>query len=392
MKTNVYIVKCESYEEAGEKLEVLLGLMGGMGRFAKPGEKITLKANLLTAAAPEKAVSTHPAIVAAVGAMTKKEGAIPLIADAPGSGSRYTEAALKKLYETCGMDSAAKQAGIDLNMDTGSEKVSFPQGLQMKRMEVITAVTRADGVFNLCKMKTHMLMHMTGAVKNNFGVIPGLSKMMLHGKLFKKERFADMLLDLALYVSPRLSIMDAVMAMEGEGPGVSGTPRHVGLLLASESPLAIDVVAGEIMGLPHEQNPILLAAERRGLTPHGMEGVNVVGEDLASLVISDYKFPATVKIPGATARDSAGGNNAVADNATRSDTTADNIPGQPAGLFPVVSVERCIGCGICVEACPQKTINFVTKQDGKRAVVDPKNCIRCYCCHELCPHAAIDIV
>ena len=372
MKTNVYIVKCDSYEEADEKIGELLALMGGMGRFAKAGEKITLKVNLLQAASPEKAVSTHPAIVAAVGRLAKKEGAVPVIADSPGSGYLYSESTLKKLYRTCGMYDAAEQAGIDVNMDTGSDKVSFPQGVAVKRFDAIRAVTKADGVFNLCKMKTHMLMHMTGAVKNNFGIIPGLSKVGYHAKQFTKTRFADMLLDLASYVSPRLSVMDAVMAMEGEGPGTSGTPRHVGLLLASESPLALDIVCGEIMGLPRKHNPVLMAAEQRGMTPYRIEDVNIIGEELSSLIIPDYKFTATVE------------------GLLKKDRESAPLPAKPQ--YPVVATERCIGCGICVDSCPQKTIALIAQpQGGERALINPENCILCYCCHELCPQAAIDI-
>ena len=359
MKTNVYIVKCDSYEDADEKIGELFALMGGIGQFAKSGEKITLKVNLLSASAPEKAVSTHPSIVASVGAMAKKEGAIPLIADSPGSGYRYNRATLKKVYETCGMNDAAKRAGIEVNMDVGYKDVSFPQGKLIKRMKVINPVVQADGVFNLCKMKTHMFMHMTGAVKNNFGIIPGLPKVTYHAKMRSKDSFADMLLDLALYVSPRLSIMDAVLAMEGEGPGPAGTPRHVGLLLASESPLALDVAVGEIMSLPREQNPVLMAAERRGLTPYKIEDVNIVGEELSALKIFDYKFPKTLK---------------------------------GAARYPVVLQGRCVGCGVCMNACPQKSITIVTNQDKKQAIIDPKNCIRCYCCHEMCPHKAVETV
>ena len=376
MKTNVYIVKCESYDEAGERIGELLALMGGMGSFAKAGEKITLKANLLSSASPDKAVTTHPAVVAAVGALVKKEGAAALIADSPGSGYRYSEAILKKLYKTCEMYEAAEQAGIEVNMDTGYDDVSFPQGKQLKRMKVIRPVARADGVINLCKMKTHMLMHMTGAVKNNYGIIPGISKIGYHAKLLNKGRFADMLLDLALYVSPRLSIMDAVLAMEGEGPGSSGTPRHVGLLLASESTLAVDVVAGEIMGLPHEHNPVLMAAERRGLTPNDIKDINIIGEELSALRIPDYKFPSTVGNIKQTT-----GNNAIGAQGS-----------QAPAQYPVVLKDICIGCGICLNACPQKTIALSTRQGKKRAAIETKNCILCYCCHEMCPHKAIDIL
>ena len=376
MKTNVYVVKCESYEKADEKINELLNLMGGMSQFAKKGEKITLKANLLGAVPPEKAVSTHPSIVAAVGKLAKKEGAVPLIADSPGSGYLYNEATLKKLYKTCGMYDAAEQAGIEVNMDTGYERVSFPQGKLMKQIDVIKPITQADAVINICKMKTHLFMHMTGAVKNHFGIIPGLSKVGFHAKLFDKERFADMLLDLSLYVAPRLTIMDAVLAMEGEGPGASGTPRHVGLLLASTSDLALDVVAGEIMGLPFDHNPVLMAAKRREVSPYKIEDVNIIGGELSSLKISDYKFPSTVKGFSKTVE-----KNLFVRNMLKSALTK----------YPVAAKGRCTGCGMCAAACPQKMITMVTQKGKKKADINLKDCIRCYCCHELCPHKAIDI-
>jgi ferredoxin len=246
----------------------------------------------------------------------------------------------------------------------------------MKQIDVIKPITQADAVFNICKMKTHLYMHVTGAVKNHFGIIPGLSKVGFHAKLFNKERFADMLLDLSLYAAPRLTIMDAVLAMEGEGPGASGTPRHVGLLLASTSDLALDVVVGEIMGLPHDHNPVLMAAERREVSPCKIEDVNVIGEELSGIKISDYKFPSTVKGFSKTVE-----KNSVVRNFLKSALTK----------YPVVAKGRCIGCGMCATACPQKMITMITQKGKKRADINLKDCIRCYCCHELCPHKAIDI-
>ncbi|MGL5434270.1 MAG: DUF362 domain-containing protein [Lachnospiraceae bacterium] len=374
MKESVYIIKCESYDQIQDRLKELIDRMGGMSRFAKAGERNTLKANLLGAAAPEQAVSTHPAVVSVVGTLARQEGAIPLIADSPGSGYRYNEATLRNLYTVCGMYEAAEQAGIAVNMDTGYEEVSYPQGRLIKRIEVINPVIQADGVFNLCKMKTHLFMHMTGAVKNHFGIIPGLTKVGYHAKLNDKDYFADVLLDLALYVSPRLSIMDAVLAMEGEGPGVSGTPRHVGLLLASSSPLALDIVAGEIMGLPRDQNPVLMAAERRGLVPSGIEGVDVIGDELDAVRIPDYVFPTTVEGIGLSKKNS---------------QQLSNVYRTLLTQYPVIVKSRCVGCGVCRDSCPQKAIT-ITSSGKRKAVIDRKNCIRCYCCHELCPHKAVE--
>jgi uncharacterized protein (DUF362 family)/Pyruvate/2-oxoacid:ferredoxin oxidoreductase delta subunit len=378
MNNKVYIIRCENYSDAPQKMNELINKMGGIEQFAKGGERITLKANLLGAALPEQAVSTHPAIVAAIGKMAKQQGAIPLIADSPGSGYRYTEATLKKLYTSCGMYDAAKEAGIDVNMDTSYSEVSYPEGKLIKHIEVIAPITNADGVFNLCKMKTHAFMHMTGAVKNNFGIIPGLSKVGYHAKLQDKNLFADMMLDLALFVSPRLSIMDAVLAMEGDGPGVAGTPRHVGLLLASTNPLALDIAAAEIMGLPHKKNPLLLAAERRGLL-HRIEDIEIIGEELSSIKISDYVFPATITEGTGLAMSPLAKMPAFA-----------ILARSLLAKMPFILKKDCVGCGVCRDSCPQKAIT-ITQKKPHIAVINKKNCIRCYCCHELCPKKAVDI-
>ena len=374
----VYAVKCSDYDQAAEKLGLLFSMMGGVGRFAVRDEKIVLKVNLLQPARPEQAVCTHPAVVAAIGRMVKGQGAVATIADSPGSGYRYDEKTLTALYETSGMFGAAEEAGIGINLDTTYKPVSFPEGKLIKRFEVITPVLEADAVFNLCKLKTHMFMSMTGAVKNNFGVIPGLAKPGYHAKLRDKGHFADMLLDLAEYVSPRVSIMDAVVGMEGEGPGAAGTPRRIGLLLGSANPLALDVVAGEIVGLKREQNPVLAAAASRGLTPTRLEEVSIIGAEISELRLSDYKFPSTIyegmgmgKLPW---------------------WQRALVPFFKNGfsLTPQVVAKACVGCGICRDSCPVGAIT-VGKNKPMRARMDEKKCIRCYCCHELCPEKAIQL-
>lgn len=374
MDSKVYIVRCEDYVDTGDRINALIDLMGGMGRFARQDEKIVLKVNLLREARPETAVCTHPAVVAAVGALVKKEGAEAVIADSPGGGYSYSEKTLNKIYRTSGMLQAAQQAGLILNRDTTSRPASYADGILTKHFDIITPVYEAGAVFNLCKMKTHLFTMMSGAIKNIFGVVPGLSKPGYHAKLHDPKRFAGMLLDLAQYISPRLSIMDAVVAMEGNGPG-TGDPRKVGLLLASESPLALDVVAGEIMGIDRKLNSIVMEAEQRGLDPHRIEDIEIIGAELAEVKVPDFKPPQVA--PG--------------------DFGLDPMPWhqrllQPYfknaySVRPKVIWERCIACGTCIEGCPVQAVSFV----NEKAFVDDDKCIRCYCCHELCPEEAIGL-
>jgi len=374
MDSKVYIVRCEDYADTEDRINDLIDLMGGMGRFAKQGEKIVLKVNLLREARPETAVCTHPAVAAAVGTLVKQEGAEAVIADSPGGGYRYSEKTLNKIYRTSGMLQAAQKAGLALNRDTTSRPASYADGILTKHFDIITPVYESGAVFNLCKMKTHLFTMMSGAIKNIFGVVPGLSKPGYHAKLHDPKRFAGMLLDLAQYISPRLSIMDAVVAMEGNGPG-TGDPRQVGLLLASESPLALDVVAGEIMGIDRKLNSILIEAEDRGLHPHRIEDIEVIGAELAEVKVPDFRPPQVA--PG--------------------DFGLDPMPWhqrllQPYfknaySVRPKVIWERCIACGTCIEGCPVQAVSFV----NEKAFVDDDKCIRCYCCHELCPEEAIGL-
>lgn len=365
----VYVVRCESYEQAEKKTAELIDLMGGMQSFARPGENIVLKPNLLAASEPDRAVTTHSAVVAAVARMTKASGAEALIVDSPGSGYPYTEKTLRKTYTATGMDEAASSAGVALNYDTSHEVVSFTGGSRFKRFEIISPILRADAVFNLCKLKTHSFMFMTCAVKNCFGVISGLSKPGYHAKLQERSHFANMLLDLAAFVAPRISILDAVVGMEGNGPH-AGETRPIGLLLGSSSPLALDVVAGEIMGLPQTSNPVLIEAERRGL-PASLGQIELVGIEPSELKAAGFKLPPTIPKMH-----------------ERLFGLLYPIVKRGFSVKPRILAGKCESCGACRDACP---VQVITVERDSPARIDHSGCIRCYCCHEMCPHDAIEL-
>lgn len=374
-ETQVYAASCPDYEQAEVCIRALVEQMGGMDRFVRPGERIVLKANLLRAAPPESAICTHPAVVEAVARLVKEAGGTPVICDSPG-GALHKESVLRSLYEKTGMAAAAAAAGAELSMDSSTRTVSLPEGKVLRQAEIITPVAEADGVIDLCKMKTHVLMSMTGAVKNLFGVIPGLSKVGYHATHPDHATFADVLLDLTGYVKPRLSLMDGILAMEGDGPGSSGTPRQAGLLLAAANPLALDTAAGAIMNLSRQDNPVLLAAERRGLTPCRMEDVELIGGTVEELRMADYKFPASTKsnlmdFLGPLAR------------------PAERLCKKALSQTPRIDGAKCVGCGICAKSCPGQAIAMTAP--GKKARISQKACIHCYCCHELCPQKAVEL-
>ena len=375
MNNKVYAVHCSEYGNAKKKLKELMDSMGGMNGFVKKNETIIVKPNLLLPASPEKAVTPHPEVVIAVLELINRTGAIPLIAESAGSGYSHTKKTLDRLYEKCGIKDAALKGKAALNYDTDFKIISFPEGKLIKRFEIITPVLQADGLINLCKLKTHSFMSMTGAVKNLFGIIPGRTKPGYHAKLNHPDRFAAMLLDLSAYISPRLSIMDAVVGMEGNGPS-GGNPKKAGFLLAASNPLALDVVAGEMMGLQKKDNPVLAEAERRGQKPIYPDDIELIGAEFDDLRIPGFVLPSTL------AKGSGFGIPSVLGNLINS------LFVKSATLKPEINRNKCTACGACEEACPVKVITLI---DNRYAQIDSKNCIRCYCCHEMCRFDAVEL-
>jgi len=143
MDDKVYIVRCPDYAQAENRMRELFSMVGGMTKFAGPKERIVLKVNLLRRAKPDEAVNTHPAVVTAVGRITKEEGAIPIIVDSPGAGYKYDKKTLDTLYSTCEMFKVAEEAGIEVNFDTTYRSASYPEGKLIRRFEVITPVLDA---------------------------------------------------------------------------------------------------------------------------------------------------------------------------------------------------------------------------------------------------------
>ena len=367
--SKVYIVKCPDYSHVEVKLAELLEMMGGVEQFVKPKQRIALKPNLLSAADPSKAITTHPSVVAAAGKLFAKVAGSVTVVESPGAGYNYDKKSLEKTYQACGMQDAAKNAGIELSYDTSFEAVSFPEGKLVKRFEVITPIRQCDGYINLCKLKTHSLMFMTGGVKNIFGVIPGRSKPGYHGTMTTRELFAGMLLDLAALVPPKLTIMDAVIGMEGDGPS-NGTPRQIGLLIASTDPLSLDIVASEIMGLAEEKNPLLVEAKKRNMHPSSLDEVQIIGVPLAELRVHDFK------LPGSFSKQDSHRLMSLFEPIAKTFFTVD----------PRIIKSKCVVCGACKKACPRDAIEI-----GKVAAIKKNKCIRCYCCHEMCRYDAIEL-
>jgi uncharacterized protein (DUF362 family)/NAD-dependent dihydropyrimidine dehydrogenase PreA subunit len=366
----VSIERCGTYgpDDIDGALERVLAPLGGMQAFVSPGQRVMLKVNLLTKAEPERAVTTHPALVRAVVRAVKAAGAADVaIGDSPGG--RTTPASARSLFETSGMTAVAAEEGVRLVLlDDDVVRRPAPGGVLYPAFNLGREAVEADVLIDLPRLKTHGFMMMTGAVKNLFGCIPGLEKAQFHLKVPDREDFADMLVDLLLACGPALSIMDAVVGMEGDGPS-GGTPKAVGALLASRDAVALDVVAAAIAGFDPMDVYTNAAAHRRGLGPRTADEVETVGVGWREVAPSTFAHPA---------RDITRGMPPRVGKWIRARVSSRPVLGRAGD---------CTGCRTCEKNCPVEAIRMA---EG-HPTFDYDACIRCYCCQELCPERALDL-
>jgi uncharacterized protein (DUF362 family)/NAD-dependent dihydropyrimidine dehydrogenase PreA subunit len=360
----VSIARCPTYtpDAVSAALARVLDPLGGMRSFVSPGQHVFLKVNLLLKAAPERAVTTHPELVRAVIRAAFEAGAGDVaVGDSPGG--RNSAGSARAVFDASGIAEVCRQEGARVSLlDDSVTRVNFEGGLLYSSFNLGSAVVDADVLISLPKLKTHGFMMFTGGVKNLFGCIPGLEKAQFHLKVPDRDDFAEMLVDLMLACAPELTIMDAVIGMEGDGPA-GGSPRDVGALLASADPVALDVIASAIAAF----DPMDVYTNRAAARPPSE--VTVAGEDWRSFVVRDFAHPArdvSRKLPPRVAK-----------------WMRKRIASRPALDDPA----GCTACRTCEQNCPVRAIAMV----DQRPSFDYDACIRCYCCQELCPQQVIGL-
>lgn len=341
-----------------DSLGEMIEQAGGWPQSVVSGARVLLKVNMLSAKSPDRAITTHPEVVAAMAVLLRGKGCEVTVGDSPGGAVKGVE----RYWKNCGFSDVAEELGIELvNFEkAGSVQVSIGD----RTYNIAKPVIDADVLINLCKFKTHGLCRLTNAVKNAFGAVPGLGKAIHHCNAIKPADFAETLVDIYTLVSFDLHVMDAILAMDGKGPSTDGTPRWDGILGVARDGVSLDVVMAGLAGLnPQRLHTNRIALERGlGLDP---EEIRISG--IEDCTLEDFRIPG--------------------------ESFYNLLPsflGDIARYFfkkPPVATDKCVGCGICARGCP---VDAITIRNGK-AVMNRKKCIMCLCCHELCPEQAIKI-
>jgi uncharacterized protein (DUF362 family)/Pyruvate/2-oxoacid:ferredoxin oxidoreductase delta subunit len=366
-KTKVALVKCDTYDNDNVLKAVRAGLdlLGGVSIFVKPGERIVMKPNVLIGTNPDNCVTTHPSVFRAVASLLKEAGANVYYGDSPSFGK--CEPNLRK----AGLKQVGDELGLSLvDFDSG-RLVSHKNALLVKKFVIVNSVLDSDGLVSLPKLKTHGLVRFTGAVKNQFGCIPGLLKSQYHVKLPDPYDFATMLVDLNTLIKPRLYIMDGIIAMEGNGPR-SGKLKQLNVLLLSSDPIALDATACRIIDLNPEIVPTCKPGEDAKLGTYHVENIELLGGNIESFLAPGFEVNRMPPVH------SCGG---------RFRTFIKNRITQK----PVIDKAKCTLCGICITMCPvkPKAVDWYKGDKSNPPRHNYDRCIRCYCCQETCPDGAI---
>jgi uncharacterized protein (DUF362 family)/MoaA/NifB/PqqE/SkfB family radical SAM enzyme len=352
----VGLVRCDNYSDVRTALLKAIACIGGLEAIVKPNARVLIKPNICDPVPPERAATTHPMVVKAIIELVKEITQNVVVGEQSASNSKgITESAL----EISGIGEVLRDTGVrfrNLQVEPFINKEILGYR-SMKRSDFSKAVFEPDVIINLPKFKTHGMTFITAGVKNCFGLIHPDERKYLHANFSGREEFSQGIIDVFSVIRPNLTIIDAVIGMEGdEGPS-NGHPKKIGYVIASVDTVAADAIAAIITGHSPMAITTIKLADERGLGFGSMDRISVVGDELR--IVSDFKPHSSYT----------------------------NLPNDKRGAQPEIN-EKCVRCGICMNSCP---VNAIDKGYGRYSINVDK-CIRCYCCLEVCTHGAVGII
>jgi len=370
---NVALIKCTEYDTdlIEKKLRQGFELLGGhefLKKLIPKDSVVLLKPNMLSIENKGSIVVTHYAVFEAVIRIISEYSNNISFGDSPGFGDS------RKAAERSGLMEVADRYGVKFEDFKEAVHVKLDNSILCKSWNIAKAAYEADVIISLPRLKTHGMAYYTGAVKNQFGCIPGSQKATWHTRMPDANNFCKMLLDLNTAVGTSFAILDGIIAMEGNGPK-SGDPYKMNTLIMGQSLTAVDSVAVRLIGYDDPlDTPVLKEAydSKWGAVLPG--DINILGEKLEDMLAKNFKLCRS------------GGNfyfiNPRVTNFLRG-MIAPN---------PTLIKEKCIGCGRCAKVCPESpaAIEMVKQGDILNPKWNMKQCIRCFCCQELCPVGAIE--
>lgn len=372
MPPTVSLARCADYDRARVRAAVreAMALLPGMAERLARKPRVLLKPNLLSSNdPPERAVNTHPEFVRAAAEYFLAAGCAVRLGDSCGC---LAPGSTRQAIAMTGLDRVAAELGVEvLDFDRApSEERHIPNGRILHAVRVPQALRETDLLVTLPKFKTHGLTMLTGAVKNQLGLVPGNGKKEIHLLAPKPHLMAEALLDIHSVVRPALALMDGIVGMEGNGPA-AGPARPVGLVLASDDGLALDAVVAAVMGFGPGEVDLVRLGHERGLGVGELARIAVAGLPLAEARVPGFVRP-PVKVSAAVMK-------LLPSFLMR--WAFDTV----GATYATILDDRCVRCGVCIGNCPARAL----KKVNGRVRAEQARCIGCYCCAEVCEKRAI---
>ena len=319
----------------------------------RSGSRVLIKPNLLMPAPPEKGIVTHPMIVRAAVEYLLDKGSVVQVSDSPAVGNFH------KLARVTGYNGILD--GLDVTFKAFDQSKEVDIGEPFGRIPIAKDAIEADCVINLAKLKSHQQMGLTLGVKNTFGCIVGLRKPEWHMRTgVERHMFARLLVQIHEAVAPAYTIVDGILALEGQGPGRGGQPRELGLLIGGASAHGVDKTICTLLGM----DPQELLTYQQAVALGVFDGKVHIKGDME--IVSDFRFPELGSL-------------------SMGPDSLNRFMRKYIIQKPVADNKLCKLCGECWKICPAKAI----EHNDRSVQFDYNRCIRCYCCLEVCPHGAI---
>ena len=343
----------------------LIKVLQGITFNAPRNKKILLKPNIIAQNTPDQATTTHPAVVDAVCRFFTEHNCRISIGD---SSAFYQGGGTLKGLETSGIAAVARKYGARIIPFETTMLRKITSQEYINPLYVTEAVFEHDLVVNLPKLKVHQLARYSGAIKNMYGCVVGGSKQLYHTLYQHRNNYQEIwgkpLVDVYEAVTPHLSIMDAVIGLDKNGPAANGEPRFTGLLLASTSGPALDIAACRIIGFDPYWVPAIREAIERGLvSPDYM----VIKGHVPS--IPYVKLPDVIPKKGLMQK-------------------VDDYFFEQFIVTPKIDRNKCTRCSACIKNCAASAITYDKEE---LPVINYAACIYCYCCENYCTYDAIHL-
>ena len=267
----VAVLRADSYDV--DLVGIVLDGMRSIGADVS-GARVVLKPNMVEYDR-SSVINTDPRVVAATAEALRRLGAAS-VAVAEGPGHRRDTG---YVVEASGLGEALRDVGtrfVDLNVAAAAAVPLHSRYTDLGSLWLPKAITDADVVISMPKMKTHHWAAVTLSLKNCFGCLPGR----VYGWPKNALHWAGIdasILDIAGAVRPSFAIVDAIVGMEGNGP-IDGTAKPVGALIVGDDPVAVDATGAHIMGIDPTKIGYLAEAGRF-LGVADLERITVAGDD-----------------------------------------------------------------------------------------------------------------